>query len=580
MLRFVNRPARSTRLLGLASVLTFALGGCTPETPPATPASVTPTAAPTATAAPTSPPEAARPDVYLPQGPFATEKLPTVETAPLAAGALTLGKAPAGVSKAPAVCNEYAKNKPAAAPACEDRASALAALDKALELATPGAAGGEPSADALKARDAALAGLESCAGLPAGLVRALRADLAPAVCADVLAEPVLQKPPKDMRADVHEALFGMALAARFGRAGGAFPELSPPFTKDRVKKHIDGPIAKWMKDVATAVQGMSEAATKLHFYGGAIAAVAAGNADLALVELVRGAPIPDEIAKDEEARNIYYAALDEALDPRKNRGRNAALAGLLKFAEVGAIQDARVKEARRLLSKLYGGRRIDALDRLMLPPAPAVPSGSLEERLAARLPSFYAGILLDPKAATQAGVLAAFIGQGLPLAHRQALQTTPPSPEVAPHVARAYLALGQLYWRSSDFEEAAKAMSLVPAGSRTPELKLLAGLSMGLRGGPRDAAEMMVKSPLGMNLPGQRAALDALAAEGTPMSGAASFNSGYLMEIAAPEKADGVYFRSIAKRYRAAADTLTDPKQKAEADERARSAEAIAGEIK
>ena len=123
-------------------------------------------------------------------------------------------------------------------------------------------------------------------------------------------------------------------------------------------------------------------------------------------------------------------------------------------------------------------------------------------------------------------------------------------------------------------------MSLVPAASRTPEIKLLAALSIGLRGGPKDAAEMMVKSPLGMNLPGQRAALDALAAEGNPMSGAASFNSGYLMEIAAPEKADGVYFRSIAKRYRAAADTLTDPKQKAEADDRAKSAEAIAGEIK
>ena len=438
----MNRPpARSPRLLGLVSALALAVGACTPETPPNTPASVTPTA--TATAAPQ--PEAARPDVYMPQGPFAGETLPTVETAPLAAGALTLGKAPAGVTKAPAVCDEYAKNKPAAAPACGDRDSALAELDKALALAAPGADGAAPPADAVKARDAALAALESCAGIPAGVVRALRADLAPAACGDVLAEPLLKKPPKDLRADVHEALFGMALAARLGRAGGAFPELSPPFSKDRVKKHVDGPIARWMKDVATAVQDMSEAATKLRFYGGAIAAVAAGNADLALVEQVRGAPIPDEMQKDEEARNIYYASLDEALEPRKKRGRNAALVGLIKFAEVGAVHDGRVKEARRLLSKLYGGRRIDALDRLMLPAAPAAPSGSVDERLAARLPSFYAGILLDPKVTSQAGVLAAFTSRGLPLAHRQALSAASPSPDLAPHVARAHLALGQLY---------------------------------------------------------------------------------------------------------------------------------------
>ncbi len=286
---------------------------------------------------------------------------------------------------------------------------------------------------------------------------------------------------------MHEALYGMALAARLGRAGGAFPELKAPFTKERVEKHVSGPIAKWMKDVATAVEDMSLAASKLRFYGGAVAAVAAGNADLALVEQVRGAPIPEDMAKDEERRNIYYASLDEKLEPRKKRGRDAALAGLLKFAEVGAIRDARVREARRLLSKLYGGRRIDALDRLMMPTLPSPPplAPSLEQRLAHRLPAFFAGMLLDGKVTTDPGVLFVFMSAGLPLTHRQALSAAPPSADLAPYVAQAYLALGQLYWRASDFEEAARAMSLVPATSRTTEMKLLAGLAIGLRGGPQ-----------------------------------------------------------------------------------------------
>ncbi len=119
-------------------MLTLVVGACTPETPPATPAGVstTPTAAPTASAS--SKPEVARPDPYTPQGPFAEEKFATVDTAPLAAP-LKLDKAPAAVGKAPAVCDEYVKNKATAAPACGDRAAALSALDKALALATPGA---------------------------------------------------------------------------------------------------------------------------------------------------------------------------------------------------------------------------------------------------------------------------------------------------------------------------------------------------------------------------------------------------------------------------------------------------------
>jgi hypothetical protein len=516
-------------------------------------------------------------DPYVPVGPFTEEAFPTVETGPLAAGTLTLGAASSGVTAPPKTCADFLKAKAPAAPACGDSKAALAALDAALALAPEAS----PSEAQVKARDVALAALEGCAGLPSGVVRALRIELLPAACGDVLAEPLLKAPPKDMRADIHEALFGLALAARLGRAGGAAPTLPAPYTRDRVEKFIAGPLGKWMKDVATAVQEMSADATKLHYYGGAIAAVASGVADLALVETVRGAPIPEEFEKDAERKNVYYASLDEKLEPRKARGRNAALVGLKKFAEVGALADSRVHEARRLLSKLYGGRRIDALDKLILPAAPVPPPAvpPLEERLAQRLPTFYAGVLLEPKSAAQPSMLLSLSMKGVPLPQRRALHEEKLGPELAALVARAHIMLGQTYWRASDFEEAAKALSGIGEAQRTPEIKLLIGLSIGLRGGPKDAIEMMAKSPLGMNALGQRAALDDLATQKVAVSGAAAFNSAYLMEISAPEKADGVFFKSLAKRYRAAADLLTDARHKIEAEERAKAVEAIAKQV-
>jgi hypothetical protein len=567
----------SPRGLGLFVLsLSLSLAACTPEKPAVTPDQAKPVATVSISAPPAAGPGGS--DPYLPAEPYVEESFPTVETGPLAAGALALPASPAGVSPAPAVCGEYLRWKSAESPSCADRAAALAALDRA--LATQNAAGYDPRSKAAgNVRDASLAALESCAGLPSGLARALRADLLPVECGDVLAEPVLKAPPKDLRADVHETLFGLALAARLARAGGTPPKLEAPFTRERVQKYTSGPLAKWMNDVATAVEKMSGAAAGLHFYGGAIAAAAAGMADLRLVDTVRSAPIPDEFQKDEERRNVYYASLDESLEPRKKRGADAALVGLKRFAEVGTIADARVLEARRLLSKLYGGRRIDALDRLILPAAPAPTAATLEERLARNLPTFYAGILLDPKVATEPAVLATFAATGLPLAQRKELREGALPADAAPLVARARFALGQLYWRTTDFDEAAKALAGLSAAARTPDLKLLVGLAIGLRGGPKDAIEMMLKATLGKGSRGQRAALDALAAENGAQSGAAAFDAAYLLEITAPDNADGPFFKGLAKRYRAAAAQLTDPRQKAEAEERARSVEAIAGTI-
>ncbi len=186
-----SSPLRHLRSPGLFSLL-FALGACTPEKP-----AVGPDTVPTTSAVTPAKPDAPKgPDPYLATGPFLEETFPIVETAPLAAGALALPYAPKGVAAPPPVCAEYLKNKATEVPACADIKAALDALDKALDVAPPTSFDTPAAAEAAaKSRDAKLAALESCAAIPSGLVRALRIDLAPAACGDVLADPILKAPP-------------------------------------------------------------------------------------------------------------------------------------------------------------------------------------------------------------------------------------------------------------------------------------------------------------------------------------------------------------------------------------------------
>ena len=111
---------------------------------------------------------------------------------------------------------------------------------------------------------------------------------------------------------------------------------------------------------ASAIDALSAPASELTGLARGIVAIQAGLADLRLVDRIRSSPTPS--TWDSELKAVYEAGLDEALEPRKTRGRDAALVGLLDFAAAGIMHDERVELARRLLSKLYGGRRIDALD--------------------------------------------------------------------------------------------------------------------------------------------------------------------------------------------------------------------------
>jgi hypothetical protein len=545
-------------LVGLVGLAALA-SGCAPPAParPAAPPAVAPPPAPSATAP--TPPE----DPFTPRGPLASEPAVTINESASASSSMPLPPPPPGVTPPPAACQAFSKRRPSKTPACRERAEALAALDAALA-----------ERDVHK-RDAALLALASCAGLPAGLATALRAEFAPSGCADLVVGPVLAAAPGGLGAVMQQTLFAHALAARLARTVGVAPKLAPPYDKKRVVEHLSGPLKAWMTEQAAAVQRLSEIGASLSFYARGVVALEAALADMRFVGVVRGAPVPEEFKKDTELRDIYYDALDQALEPRKARGRDAALVGLRDFARVGVLVDDRLDRARTLLSELYGGKRVDALDPLILPPL-APPSGaSVEERLAAALPTFYAGLLFADREPSPPFVRA-LLDRGLPWSVRSKLAS---ASELAPEQRRlalfGRLALGRRYRRSVDFDEAAAQGTRLPAASPPDEARFAFALALALRGGPEDVAALMRNASV--DVPGGDVrALDVVAAGGGPLAGVAAFDAARVLEAYAPPGASAAYWRDVAARYRKSALGLSDARQRAAAEERATAADAIA----
>ncbi len=553
-------------LLPIFALVTVACTGAatTPPTTPPQPGNEGPR--------PVVAPPMAGPDALVLEGTVREEWLPLLKAPVLDPAKTQLTAAPSGLAPLPASCDAFVTRKGAgAAAACADKAAGLAALDGAMS-----------EADAAK-RDARLLDLEGCAGIPAGVVRALRAELAPIECSEALLTKTLATPPAGLDGNVFHAMLGLSIASRLARTAQSAPVLAAPFTRPRVIEFTSGPMKAWFSEQATAIQAISQAGVELSYYGKAITAIEAGVAEMRLVESVRNAPLPAEIAKDAELKNQYYATLDQGLDPRKDRGRDAALVGLREMALVGAIHDARVDKARALLARLYGGRRVDVLDALLLPALPAAAPATVEERLAGKLPTFYAGILLDPAAASRAGTMRMLLDRGVPLGARNALKTATLTADARALVARARLELGRLYWRAVDFDQAAQLASTWPAGAPRPDdATFTLALALALRNGPDDAADMMRKAPLQLTSIGKIKGLDYVAQQ-TPAgqdAAFAAFDAALIHQLAAPEGSGAAYWKEVADRFHRAASLLSDPARKADAEERAKSANELAAAVK
>jgi hypothetical protein len=556
------RPFEIASTFVLAT-LTLGLGACGGA---ATPAPTVPqtTAPPAASTTPTAAKPGPSSDPFALGAPMPDEPPPADAAAPDLT-AWSAAKNVTGVGAAPATCDAFAQRRAASKPpACVERPAALAALDVALT-----------ETDASK-RDAALVGLEACAGLPPGLVRALRADLAPIECADKIVDGAIAQRPAGISTNVLGTLVAQSLAGRLARTVAKPPAFAPPYDKAHVSAYVKGPLKTWIEAQAVAIESISRNGAKLEGYAKGIVAVEAGLAELRFVERVRAVPVPTEFEKDAELKEVYVGTLEQYLDPRKDRGRDAALIGLRELAAVGVLHDARVDKARSLLGKLYAGRRIDALDALLLPELPPLAQLTLEERLAAKLPTFYASALLDSATIVQPAIVRALLAQGVPSSLRAAAATPGAlGPEARATYARGRIELGRTYWRAVDFDQAAQIESA--RRKEGEDATFLLALAIALRTGPKDAIEMMhAPSPAALQIRNV-AALDTI--KQGKYAGMAAVDAALLLATAPPEDGAAAYFSDVGKRFHAAALLLSGA-DKGVAEERARNAEASATTVR
>ncbi len=551
---------RSLALLPCIALLSLAsLTGCAETTPkqPATPADTKTSPSPADTT--TAPKPGDQPPAQMPRSALPADlRADAAWVAPKSAPDWSaFDKAAPLAPKAKATCAALAatpKADPkAAAPVCTNAIELGAELTRAMSGPKAG-------------WNASLARLESCAAAPSGMIRALRAELAPVECADVLTDPLLASHPTNMEPAVAHQLVGISYAAKLSRMVTAPPEMKGAADRKAVAAYLQGPMKTWFEKEARSIETLSASVAKGEkSCGQGIAAVQAGVADMRFVDLARKAPIPAEWKADRELSSVYYSALDEAMEPRKARGRDAALFGLEVLAQCGYVQDTRVDEARALLEALYAGKRMVALSGIVLPPR----LSGAPNPLFAALPPFYADRLVGTP---DAAALTAWSMRGMPpaarasmegrLANRQEIKPEDPTRML---YARARLASGMLHVRGVDFDRA-----LVATFSESQPLGFEASLAAVLRRGPGSAVELMrVASPSALKWSDTKE-LDALAAREDPDAPYAEYDAAYLTFVAPPEgmATNVAFFLKLKERFDHVAAKTADPALKALAQKR------------
>lgn len=413
-------------------------------------------------------------------------------------------------------------------------------------------------------RDAALGALEGCSGYPRGLIRTLRAELGPPECADILVVSVVGegKDASSLPADIRETLVALGLGAQLRRLAVTPPKAPDDHSREVLENYFTDQLFPWISEQAQAIFEVASQGTHLSGYARGLVAIEAGSADMRFVAFARNVPLADEIAKHEEAKDLYYATLDERLEPRKARGRNAALVGLREMARLGVRASARVAEARTLLSEVYGGRRVNALDTLMVAPVPSVKAEGAKAAIASRIPTVYAASLVGPAEPTPL-LVRAHLQMGMPPGLRRDVESNGGAQSQL-LLARAIFENGRTYFRAEDFHAVQALLTQLADGSsqadnldpaQKDEVRLLRALAIALSAGPVDAADMIAKGPRFADSLGNLAMLDGLAQESSELGGRAAFNAAYLRELVAPEGAPD-YWADLGARYLHAATNL------------------------
>lgn len=419
--------------------------------------------------------------------------------------------------------------------------------------------------------DAGLSELEACSEFPAGILRALRIELGQAECGDHLVEPIVGEgaDASTLAPDVRETLVALGLGARLRRLAVNAPKAPTSRKKEDLDGYFQEALFPWITDQANAIFQMARQGAALSGYARGVVAVEAGNADMRFVEIARDVPITEEIAKEEQAKELYYATLDEQLEPRKARGRNAALVGLKEMARLGVRNGTRLNSARALLSRAYGGRRVNALDTLLMPAVAPEKAESDSAAIASLVPTSYAAALVGTPALSP-NLVRAHLNQGVSVSLRRSIEAAKKRPVEKLLLARGLFESGRTFFRAEDFQAASAVVTpLLDAEkgksglteAQLDEAVLIRSLSVALLAGPKDATEMLAKGPRFAEALGNLVMLDALAERGNELGGRAAFNAAYLRELIAPPGSPE-YWSGLSKRYRQAATKLKGNEQK------------------
>jgi hypothetical protein len=214
-----------------------------------------------------------------------------------------------------------------------------------------------------------------------------------------------------------------------------------------------------------------------------------------------------------------------------------------------------VEDARRLLSKLWSGSRVDALDDLLLPPLPGAVGSATEDRLAEALPTFYAERVLLDIDASDGGRLRSFSRRGIPKSLLAKLDPKKLSATTRLALAAIQVDLGRQYFRAADFRHARATLA---AGPLDGPGRVLDALAQALESGPDDTATLMLKGP---SVKGSFdvSALDAVTKQKGPYAGFAAYDAATILALT-PKVDDAAFWDDIAMRFENAQKLLSAQK--------------------
>jgi len=443
------------------------------------------------------------------------------------------------VEKAPASCDAFVKDVPAAKPkdpSCADASAVLATL--------AAAAIADKKGDHA-ARDAALSSLSTCEKVPTLIPETLRAELAPIQCAEAILAPALDAKGKEAfppHLAAARALVGASRLSRLRPKKGAFDilaraEVDPKAAAQGIE-YAKAWKAALEKEEADAIALTKNAPAEIV----AIVSFEIAAAYLAVAKETRSTPFPEEakplLKKDPDLEVKYYAKLDEVTMPLVVHARETAYGGLGR-ARTDGIHVKPLPHFQQIVDPfksrpLFENKPTRELELLAPDPLAKEPKDAV--KLAAQLPPWAVYALLErtaPASLLDPQVLLALATQrGIPAALRREAEPNPkakPDPKLAKDndarmsaitIARVRTALA--YGTRSDAEAVA---SWTPKDAndqlRVAIAKALLGAKQAIA---KPGTPEATQPPAGFDL----APLDALAKKGGAVGQAAQYNAALL----------------------------------------------------